>query len=101
MPPARTKEIQPLRRAKAPLEKRRAAAANYRQNKAKMILEADQLFKNIVDGIGELSRATGIPTSVVARATLKTSKATKSKRNINSKNAFVSIRMAEINSGEY
>lgn len=89
------------KRAKAPLEKRRQAAALYRQNKARMTLEADALFKKIVDDVNDLSRATGIPVSIVARTALKTSKITKSKRATNSKNAFVAVRMAEINSSEF
>jgi hypothetical protein len=80
----------------------RVNALAYKDTKLRLQQGTDELFTDIVAGINKLSEETGVAHSVVARAAFKTCKqqSLSGKRDINKKNAFVSIRMEELNKGK-
>jgi len=51
------------------------------------------------DGISDLAAKTRMPRSIVARAAFKRGKLEKSKRSLNRRNAWLSLRMEEVNQG--
>jgi hypothetical protein len=91
--------LRTTKRAQLPYSRRKANHEALLESKIRMKEGCDELFNNIVAGIEKLAQETGFPVSTVARSAFRTCKQEKHRRGINLKNAFVSIRMEELNKG--
>src|ERR1700754_4808014 len=95
-----TPKRQRLKRSSVTRGHRRLTSTLTSANKENLKHVSQRLFKEFNDSITSLADETGFPRSIVARATFKGGQQPKKSRSINSKNAWRSIRMKEINLGE-
>jgi hypothetical protein len=78
---------------------RRSNARFSEENKENMRTGAKDLFDTMNSGISKLAAETGLPRSTVARTAFAGGKKIAKKRGTNSKNAWVALRMKEVNEG--
>jgi hypothetical protein len=90
----------PGKRPTVPRSVRRANQKHSKEDKENYFAKAEELCARFNRGLTDLSIESGIPRSQIAQATHHHGIVEGTKRDVNSKNAWMSARMAEVNKGK-
>lgn len=89
-------------RPSVPRSHRRETLNQNKENKDSMLERTDHLRTHFNDEISQIAQDTKLPRSVVARQAYRSGRQRiRVRRGVNAHNAWVSVRMAEINKGAY
>jgi hypothetical protein len=90
-----------VKRPAIPRSIRNANRAAMQENKENLLSRTSNLYENLHVGINNIADETGAPRSVVARMAYNNGKAEIRTRAPNAKNAWVQVRMREVNEGGF